>query len=80
MPSLANTLRRCHSTVRALRKSSAPIWEFVYPSRARRAICRSWAVSSTRVSTVRLRTVSPVATSSRRARSANASAPIAANI
>jgi len=32
------------------------------------------------VSTLRLRTVSPVAVSSRRARSANASMPIASNI
>ena len=36
-------------------------------------------MSSSRVSTVRLRTVSPVASSSRRARSANASVPIAAS-
>ena len=39
---------------------------------ASRAICASWAVSSSRVSAVCLRTVSPVASSSRRARSANA--------
>ena len=31
MPSLAKTLRRCHSTVRGLRKSWAPISGFVYP-------------------------------------------------
>ena len=47
-------------------------------SRASRAICASWAVSSSSVLTVRLRTVSPVASSSRRARSANPSMPIAA--
>ena len=41
MPSLANTLRRCHSTVRGLRKSRAPISGFVNPSPASRAICRS---------------------------------------
>ena len=35
-------------------------------------MCASWDVSSLDVSTVRLRTVSPVARSSRRARSANA--------
>jgi hypothetical protein len=49
---------------------------FESPSRASRAIWASWAVSSPLVSTVRLRTRSPVASSSRRARSANASAPI----
>ena len=41
MPSLVNTLRRCHSTVRGLRKSCAPISGFDRPSRASRAICRS---------------------------------------
>ena len=41
MPSLANTLRRCHSTVRGLRKSRAPISGFDRPSRASRAICSS---------------------------------------
>ena len=41
IPSLANTLRRCHSTVRGLRKSRAPISGFDSPSRASRAICRS---------------------------------------
>ena len=43
-------------------------------------MCASCAVSASRVSTVRLRTVSPVASSSRRARSAKPSAPIAVNI
>ena len=42
--SLVNTLCRCHSTVRGLRKSSAPIWEFVFPSPASRAIWASCAV------------------------------------
>ena len=35
IPSLLNTLRRCHSTVRGLRKSRAPISGFERPSRAR---------------------------------------------
>ena len=34
IPSLVNTLRRCHSTVRGLRKSRAPISGFDSPSRA----------------------------------------------
>ena len=50
MPSLANTLRRCHSTVRGLRNSRAPISGFERPSRASRAICASCGVSSSRVS------------------------------
>ena len=41
MPSLVNTLRRCHSTVRGLMYSCAPISGFVRPSRASRAICAS---------------------------------------
>jgi shikimate dehydrogenase len=77
MPSLANTLRRCHSTVRGLRNSWVLISEFDSPSRASRAICTSCAVSSPVVWTFRLRTFSPVASSSRRARSANPSIPIA---
>ena len=39
MPSLVNTFFRCHSTVRGLRNSSAPISGFVSPSRASRAMC-----------------------------------------
>ena len=50
MPNLVNTLLRCHSTVRALRKSCAPISGFDKPSRASRAICSSCDVSSSRVS------------------------------
>ena len=73
MSSLVKTLRRWYLTVRGLMNSRVPISGFESPSRASRAICASWAVSSSRVSTVRLRTVSPVASSSRRARSANAS-------
>jgi hypothetical protein len=80
MPSLVNTLRRWYWTVRGLMNSRVPISGFESPSRARRAVCASCAVSSSRVSTVRFRTVSPVARSSRRARSAKASAPIEENI
>ena len=43
IPSLLNTLRRCHSTVRGLRNSRAPISGFDSPSRASPAICRSCA-------------------------------------
>ena len=60
--------------------SRAPISAFDRPSRANCAICVSWAVSSSRVSTLRFRAVSPVASSSRPARAANASAPIEVNI
>ena len=56
-------------------KSCAPISGFERPSRASRAICSSCGVSSSRVSALRLRTFSPVATSSRRARSAKPSMP-----
>ena len=56
IPSLANTLRRCHSTVRGLRNSCAPISGFDNPSRASRAICRSCGVSSSRVSACACRT------------------------
>ena len=38
IPSLVNTWRRCHSTVRGLRKSRAPISGFDSPSRASSAI------------------------------------------
>jgi hypothetical protein len=53
IPSFPNTLRRCHSTVRGLRNSWAPISGFVCPSAARCAICASCGVSSSSVSTVR---------------------------
>jgi len=79
MPSLVYTLRRCHSTVRADRNSCAPISGFDRPARASRAICSSCAVSWSRVSEFRFRTFSPVAISSRRVRSANASMPIDVN-
>ena len=52
--------------------SRAPISGLESPSRASRATCASCAVSSPAVSTLRLRAVSPVAWSSRAARSANA--------
>ena len=45
------------------------------PRAARRATSASWGVRWSRVSTVRLRACSPVASSSTRARSANASIP-----
>jgi len=64
MPSLVKTLPRCHSTVRGLMNSWLPISWLVRPSRASLVIWDSWAVSSVSVSTVRLRTVSPVASSS----------------
>ena len=41
IPSLVNTLRRCHSTVRGLMKRRAPISGLDRPSRARPAICCS---------------------------------------
>ncbi len=63
-----NTFFRCHSTVRELMNSSVPISAFVRPVRASRAICSSCGVSSSSVSTRRLRTGWPVASSSRRAR------------
>ena len=41
MLSLVNIFPRCHSTVRGLMNSWAPIWSFVCPSRASLAICAS---------------------------------------
>ena len=73
--SLRNTLCRWYSTVFALMNSLAAISRFVSPRAARRATRVSCEVSSCRVSTVRLPARSPVASSSRRARSANASTP-----
>ena len=66
------TFRRWYCTVRGLMNSCAPISGFERPSRARRAIWASWGVSTARVSSLRVRAVSPVARSSRWARSANA--------
>src|SRR5215472_7142791 len=74
--SLVKTLARWYSTVRGLRNSWAAISGFDRPARASRAIWVSWGVSWSCASAVRLRTVSPVASSSQRARSANASMPI----
>ncbi len=79
-PSFENTLRKCHSTVRGLMNNSAPISGFVRPSPASRVISASCGVRSSRASSVRLRTVPPVANSSRRARSAKAAAPIVVSI
>ena len=70
MPSLAKTLRRWYWTVRALMNSRAPISGFDRPSRASRAIwlsCGGQPFGAARTS-VRLRAVSPVASSSRPAR------------
>jgi hypothetical protein len=64
-----------HSAVRGLMNSCAPISGFVWPSAASRATCVSCTVSVCCGSLVRLRTVSPVAWSSRRALSANPAAP-----
>jgi len=59
-----------------LRNSWVLISGLVSPSLASRAIWTGWALSSSAIPTVRLRTISPVARSSRRARSV----PIAASI
>src|SRR5258708_27558479 len=80
MPSFRKTLSRWYSTVRELMNSRAPISGFERPSRANSTTRASWTVSWPAVSTSRLRAVSQVAGSSRRARSANSSAPIAVNI
>ncbi len=58
-----------------LMNSSAPISGFVFPSTASRAICASCGVRASGASDVGLPTGSPAASSSRRARSANALAP-----
>src|SRR5205085_10046536 len=68
--SFRKTLCRWYCTVRGLMNSCAPISGLERPSWASRAIWASWGVSTPRVSSVRLRAVSPVAWSSRRARSA----------
>ena len=66
--------------MRGLMNSRVPISAFESPSRASRAICASWGVSCSRLSTERVRGASPMARSSRAARSANASTPIVASI
>jgi hypothetical protein len=66
--SLAKILCRCHSTVRGLMKSRAPISGFERPSPASRAICLSWPVSRLLAGSVLERGCSPVACSSRAAR------------
>ncbi len=79
-PELAwKTLRRWYSTVRGLMNNWLPISWLVCPAAVSRAICVSSAVSTSGARPLRLRTVSPVAASSRRARSANAAAPISLN-
>ena len=72
-PSFENTFLRCHSTVRG------PLWNRLGPDlrvgetvAREAAICSSCGVDIPRLRTVRLRTRSPVASNSRRARSANA--------
>ena len=54
-PSLAKTLLRWYSTVRALMKRRVPISGFVSPSCASRAIWSSWAVSSSWLAALRVR-------------------------
>jgi hypothetical protein len=61
MSSFRNTLRRWYWTVRGLMKSCSPISGLESPSRASLAISPSWNVRRSRVSSVRLRAVSPVA-------------------
>ncbi len=61
--------------MRGLRNSAAAASRFDIPVLTRRAICRSWGVSSAVVDTSRLRAVSPEARSSRRARSGSVGAP-----
>jgi hypothetical protein len=67
--------------VRALMSVRAAISGLVRPSGAIRAICASCAVSScSSMATLRLRAASPMAFSSRPARSAKASIPVVWNI
>jgi hypothetical protein len=79
MPSFEKTLRKWYWTVRGLMNNLAPISGFESPSRANIAIWISCEVSSSLVSTLRFRALSPVADNSRFARPANASAPMAVN-
>ena len=72
---LANTLPRCHSTGPWADEELGPDLGFAELSAARRAISVSCAVRSFAVSTERARTVSPVAASSRRVRSAKPAIP-----
>jgi hypothetical protein len=76
---LGEHFARCHSTVWTPMNSCAPISGLVRPSRANWATSSSCGVSPVPVSSARLRTFSPVAWSSRRVRSAKASAPMDAN-
>jgi len=77
--SFRNALRKWYSTVLELMNSFAAISWLVAPCAARRETCASCGVSSSRVSTLRLRARSPVARSSTRARSAYPSIPNSVN-
>src|SRR5229473_1892209 len=80
MSSLAKTLCRWYCTVRGLMNSCPPISGLERPSRASLATCASCGVSTLRVLSMRLRAVTPVASSSRRTRSVNPSSPMWLNI
>ena len=80
MPSLVNTLRRCHSTVLALRKSCPPISALESPSEASRAMLSSCAVRSGRPCRAGAVAGAPADCSRRRARSAKPRIPMAVNI
>ena len=81
MPSLAKTFPRWYWTVRALMNSRAPISGFGSPSQASRAI---WSLLGRQLVMLadaeRLWAVSPVARSSRRARSVKAATPTASRM
>jgi pimeloyl-ACP methyl ester carboxylesterase len=66
MPSFLNTLFRWNSTVETVTNSREAISAFVLPPAASIATCRSCGVRSLGAGTVRLRTCSPVASSSAR--------------
>lgn len=74
------TLLRCHSTVRGLMNRRTAISTLERPSPASRATWASCGVRLVCASTVRGRTVSPVAVSSSAVRLAKASISIAVNI
>ena len=80
MASFANTLAGATRRSRADEQLGADLRVGVPVARRAARSAPPEAVSASRVSTVRLRTVSPVASSSRRARSANASAPMRLNM
>src|SRR6185437_5115561 len=80
MPSFRNTLLRWNSTVETVMNSREAISALVLPCAARTATCRSCGVRSPGTGRVRLRTCSPVASSSARARPANGTAPRVENL